>query len=45
MADDGKVKTTTRLWGDEVKLIDPGLESEPEVEYQFSSGRQFLRPK
>ena len=42
MADDGKVKTSERVWSEEVKLADPDIERKPEVEYQFT-GRTFLR--
>lgn len=43
MADDGKVKSSERVWSEEVKLVDPDIERKPEVEYQFSGNRQFLR--
>ena len=44
MADDGRVTSSERLWSDEVKAVDPDREKRPEVEYQFSNGRQFVRP-
>jgi hypothetical protein len=43
MADDSTVKSSERVWGDEVKLADPEIERKPEVEYVFSGGRQFMR--
>lgn len=44
MADNGVVKSSTKLWSEEVKLADPECESRPETEYEFSGGRKFVRP-
>lgn len=45
MAENDGVKTSTTLWSDEVRLADPEIEAQPEIEYRFSNLREFVRPK
>jgi hypothetical protein len=37
------VRTTERLWSEEVAAADPGV-SERETDYQFSNNRKFVKP-
>lgn len=43
MADEQTIRSSSALFGDVVKAIDPSEEVKPS--YEFSNGRKFVEPK